>query len=264
MINMRKEYYEQEKIWGERPERNEDALTLEEERVRITISMIPRDVRSIIDAGCGDGRVTNKLLEFYNVVGFDSSKTALKHVKCEKIRGGSDYIPFKDNTFDLVLATELLEHLNDDIYKKTLKEFERISRRYILASVPHKEKPYETYVKCKDCGNIYSAYYHQRYFDEKKNSNLYRNANKNIKLINVKLVGERIQFSKLQRIGQVIFKSYSNIPNCVCPRCGSTELKWNIVDKIFYWRIYQKLLKKFGKKVPAWMICLYEVQKMTL
>ena len=41
-------------------------------------------------------------------------------------------LPFEDNSFDLVLCCEVLEHLPDDIYQDALKEIQRVSNEYIF------------------------------------------------------------------------------------------------------------------------------------
>ena len=49
---------------------------------------------------------------------------------------GSAYdLPYKDNSFDLVVCTEVLEHLNEP--EKVLKETLRVSKQNILISVPN-------------------------------------------------------------------------------------------------------------------------------
>lgn len=49
---------------------------------------------------------------------------------------GSAYkLPYKDNSFDLVVCTEVLEHL--DAPSKILKEILRVSKKYLLISVPN-------------------------------------------------------------------------------------------------------------------------------
>ncbi len=46
-------------------------------------------------------------------------------------------VPFDDNAFDAVTALEVLEHI--DNYEKALREIIRVSRRFIILSVPSKE-----------------------------------------------------------------------------------------------------------------------------
>jgi len=110
-------YYEQEVIW------NRPLKDTETERIEMTINSIPSGVSSILDVGCGDGRITNRLASSYpQVVGVDISKEALKHVQTKVIRASVEHLPFKNRSFDLVMATELIEHLPKPIYQKTLGE----------------------------------------------------------------------------------------------------------------------------------------------
>lgn len=82
----------------------------------------------ILDVGCGTG-ITLKCLERYGLaIGVDLSEEALKFCR---LRGhkklclaDSKNLPFKINSFDIVNASNLLEHLDDDDI--ALQEFFRI------------------------------------------------------------------------------------------------------------------------------------------
>ena len=43
-------------------------------KVQKILGMIPPDVRTIIDIGCGDGTITNRLAEKFDVTGVDRSE----------------------------------------------------------------------------------------------------------------------------------------------------------------------------------------------
>lgn len=100
-------------------------------------------VNSILDAGAGEGFTleflrTKEIGKTYE--GIDFLKTAVDigskiHPKV-KLKQASVYeLPYKDKSFDLVLCTEVLEHLEEP--KKALKELFRVSGRYVLLSVPN-------------------------------------------------------------------------------------------------------------------------------
>jgi SAM-dependent methyltransferase len=98
---------------------------------------------SLLDAGCGEGFVLKKLQEENmlpgNAVGIDISREALKKAQfllkeVEFKKGDIVDLPFKRNSFDLVICMEVLEHIRD--YKKALRELIRVSDKYILVSVP--------------------------------------------------------------------------------------------------------------------------------
>src|SRR5258708_8914820 len=103
----------------------------------------PLNPKRILDAGRGEG-FTLHLFEQHTIgkklEGLDNSIEALRLAKMQfkklQITQGSIYtLPYKDNTYNLVLATEVLEHLETP--KKALSELIRVSNRYILLSVPN-------------------------------------------------------------------------------------------------------------------------------
>jgi SAM-dependent methyltransferase len=99
--------------------------------------------KKILDVGCGEGFTLSKLQSAgigTSYVGIDPSKTALslgkKQFPALDLRLGSAYrLPWKDGSFDLVCCNEVLEHLTDP--GKALTELHRVSKKYVLLSVPH-------------------------------------------------------------------------------------------------------------------------------
>lgn len=135
----------------------------EKNRIMTIIQMIPNDVDSLLEIGCGDGRIINNLKNKYeNIYGMDISNEALKNVKTPKIKGRIENIPFPDNSFDIVLCSEVLEHLPNTIYEKALKELQRVAKKYILISVPNEENLQIGNVKCPQCASSFHVYGHLR------------------------------------------------------------------------------------------------------
>lgn len=100
--------------------------------------------RHILDAGCGEGFTLCMLREEgvqAIAFGVDFSPSALAWNQAFQIGqsplGVTDvhHLPFGTNSFDLVLCLEVLEHLPDS--SLGLRELLRVSRDYVLLSVPH-------------------------------------------------------------------------------------------------------------------------------
>jgi SAM-dependent methyltransferase len=98
---------------------------------------------TILDAGCAEGFVCQHLLEKWpdaQAVGIDVDIAALSrgkrlHTATQFGSGDIVTLPFKDKSFDLVICTEVLEHLPDP--EAALSELQRVTRRHCLLSVPH-------------------------------------------------------------------------------------------------------------------------------
>ena len=109
--------------------------------------------KSILDVGCGRGYYIKllSLLKFpKKIVGVDIKTSYLskareitKHDKRVSVQQASIYeLPFKNNSFDAVICSEILEHLDNEA--AALKEIYRILRPQgvFLISVPHQHFPF--------------------------------------------------------------------------------------------------------------------------
>jgi ubiquinone/menaquinone biosynthesis C-methylase UbiE len=103
-------------------------------RARLIIENInPKDGEKILDLGCGTGYylflLSNLSLKL-QLTGLDNDKRALEEAKASLsksisyILSDSHKLPFKNNTFDKIIASEVLEHLRDD--QKAIQEVYRI------------------------------------------------------------------------------------------------------------------------------------------
>lgn len=134
------------------------------EKISLLLKTIPYDVNTIIDIGCGNGLITNELSRDYQVLGVDINASKLAFVKASKLQASCDQVPVDDRSFDLVFSSEMIEHLDNELMKRTFREFDRISRKYILITVPNEEPLHKLLVKCESCGQLYHKNGHLRSF----------------------------------------------------------------------------------------------------
>lgn len=99
--------------------------------------------KSVLEVGAG----ANFLKKY-----FSDDKMTYKTLDIAKdlnpdILGGVDNIPLKENSFDLVCAFQVLEHLPFEKFEQCLKEMQRVSKKDVLISLPYSHRYY--YVKIK-------------------------------------------------------------------------------------------------------------------
>jgi len=102
--------------------------------------------KNVLDIGCGSGHGSNTLAEkFKTVHGVDISEEAIEYSKknwqqpnIKFVIGDSLNIPFPENTFDVVVAFEVFEHLDD--WRKFLSEIRRVLKPngLVYISTPNK------------------------------------------------------------------------------------------------------------------------------
>lgn len=132
------------------------------DKIDLIINSIPKDVKNILDVGCGDGTISNGLNSHFNVVAVDRSVNALKLVGTEKTNVSADFLPFKNSSFDLVFSSEMIEHLPDDIFTKSIMEMKRVSKKFIYLTFPNDENIKKQVTECTKCAYRFNKSYHLR------------------------------------------------------------------------------------------------------
>ena len=91
-------FYDHSRDWGELDEPN----TI---RVRQTLALLPAGVTTVLDVGCGDGAVTNPLVDDgVEVTGIDASEVALAHFRGRQVAGDIEKLPFEDDSFEVIIC----------------------------------------------------------------------------------------------------------------------------------------------------------------
>ncbi len=83
----------------------------------------------ILDAGCGTGLFAKKLKQFGDVYGIDMSRDAVEFAKKRglKVKKASiTELPFKDNSFDLIVSNDVICHKSIKNDKQAICELTRV------------------------------------------------------------------------------------------------------------------------------------------
>jgi ubiquinone/menaquinone biosynthesis C-methylase UbiE len=194
-------------------------------RIKSTADLIPACVNSLLDVGCGNGVFLNWLLNQninIELTGTDRSATALKYVKTKKVESDIIQLPFDDSSFDCVTCLEVIEHLPVTVYKKALAELVRVSRKFIIISVPFEEILEHAHTQCPNCKTIFNSDLHFRSFSETVFKNLLNDYGcKNVSLVKL---GEYSKFKGHRLYQKLFFPEQLLVWNSpICPLCGYAE-----------------------------------------
>lgn len=207
-------YFSQDDLWS-RGAVSEQLAVAED-----LIELIPEQVTTILDAGCGNGTVTNLLAPRWDVVGCDISEAAIKRVQAPALVADLCAIPFADCHFDLTLSSDVIEHLPDAIYTQVLAEIARVSSRYILVAVPYRELLEAAEITCPGCGSRYHAHLHQRSYTIADAVSLFAPT---FTAIDVQFSGESWTYEDRRLVETARALSGLDYPfeDGVCPKCST-------------------------------------------
>ena len=130
---------------------NTGDMCLKRRAKEIILGLNPNKGDKVLDAGCGDGfylHLMSKLSDAYSV-GLDDNPKALELAKgyaqskrLKLVKGDVLKMPFKDNTFNKIVCSEVLEHLPNDVVG--LKEFGRVLQKdgLVAITVPSNNYPF--------------------------------------------------------------------------------------------------------------------------
>ena len=237
------DHYQKDAVEFDYFEERKGETAHDERRVReFIISKIPKNVNSILDVGCGNGWVAKEFLpKGKQVYSLDVSVTNPAIVKklyqSEKhfcITADSFHLPFNDNSFDCVIASEIIEHVFDPAgFIKELFPLVNKGGRLIITT-PYKEKL--IYYLCIHCNQKTPANAHIHSFDENKLESIYSENN--------------LESFKYETFGNKLL----------------LYLRTYVILQFFpfwIWKLKDKCLNFLINK-PAHIICIYKKNRFTL
>jgi 2-polyprenyl-3-methyl-5-hydroxy-6-metoxy-1,4-benzoquinol methylase len=260
----------EEEIWNQHYDRSGGVCKspfLEPVRAKVQ-ELIPADVETILDAGCGGGALLKRLSDLgkYHVVGVDQSHQAVKVATSElKLNATVGSIlnmeQFEDNTFDLVICSAVTEHMKLPEVHQCVKELKRVAKKYVITTNPYKEYLDYCHVVCDSCTSRFNLSGHLNSVDEEF---VKKTLGKSAKKMEFHYVGKRDWqsrfFADLMRFSGYVMASD---PGITCPNCDKVVVfkKWSILARLagYHYRIIQILLSKLGFSRDAQIISILEL-----
>jgi SAM-dependent methyltransferase len=258
-MNSEQKVYELENIWTDEWLSEADTKRIE----FLSKLVISKKVTSIADIGCGNGLFLNYLKNNYNdnfnrLCGIERSESAISKVNTEKYVASINSIPLKDKEFDFVSCQEVIEHLPNDIFQKSISELGRISSKYIMISVPYNEDLENSLVSCPSCKTRFNPEYHMRSFTSNELKALEDILG--AKVIEIGYINV-IEYAFPKLLGKVFGVNNSFPIHTICPMCGYNE---NSKLTLSVRSTSSSGIKKIGKKIwpkknrKRWIYALYK------
>lgn len=129
---------------------------------------------SLLNIGCGNGYLERRaLLENWRVTSVDpdaKSVDRLKSLGIDARCGTVESLPIDSKSLDVVVCTEVLEHLATVVIAAGLEEIRRVlvPGGALIGTVPYRENLAESQVFCPRCKEESHRWGHQQSFDESR------------------------------------------------------------------------------------------------
>ncbi|MBP8001435.1 MAG: class I SAM-dependent methyltransferase [Chloroflexi bacterium] len=210
-------YYENPVLW--QPTRY---VGLDSMRVQKATQWLPVEAHFVLDVGCGNGVLTDQLTGQHQAIGVDRSWSALQWVKSPHAQADVGQLPFKANAFDGLVCMEVLEHLPLSVFTRALSELVRVTRRYLLITVPYCEDREAVRVGCPACGCQFHPNYHMRSFTRPQVEQLLQQWPQMVaRRVEAIVPTPRLRYQFLFRwLRQIRRKPLPFPQSAICPQCG--------------------------------------------
>jgi ubiquinone/menaquinone biosynthesis C-methylase UbiE len=107
-------------------------------KIKLIIKLLNIKNEKILDVGCGTAFYSNL---FENYTGIDPNKEMLKESNANVIQGNGEKLPFKDNSFEIVISVSAIHNFKDPI--RGIKEIKRVAKNKIAISVFKRAKNFK-------------------------------------------------------------------------------------------------------------------------
>ena len=137
------------------------------DRVRHFVELVPDTMQTALEIGARSGLMTELLApRFHRLTAFDLTLPQLDIPGVVPVAGDATRLEFDDNTFDVVICAEVLEHIPPELMPKACDELKRVARHQVVIGVPNRQDLRVERLNCNACGRTSPPYGHLNQFDK--------------------------------------------------------------------------------------------------
>jgi len=166
---------DQDRIWRHFQNRAVESFDAARPRLEFLVRQVARRAAGtvrVLNIGTGSGHFERQALaRGWEAHALDPDAAALERLSAAGVRthvGRVERLPLGDAEFDFVVASEVLEHLSEQIRAAALGEIARVLKPggWFLGTVPYEEDLSLNEVVCPCCGEVFHRWGHQASFSE--------------------------------------------------------------------------------------------------
>lgn len=165
---------DQDRIWDYFQNEGIDSFSASRPRLKYLANKIKKNEK-VLNIGVGAGSFEEiSLAKGIDVYSLDPNERCINelrtrlHLNNKAKIGYSDNIPFDSDVFDIVVMSEVLEHLSDSVIVSTMREIKRVLKKNgrLILTVPYNEDLNYNRVVCPKCNCIFHRWGHVRSFNK--------------------------------------------------------------------------------------------------
>lgn len=235
---------------------------LERARTADLLALSSGEGESAIDVGTRDGHFALLLAErFPRVTALDLQLPAVPDSRISCVAGDVRNLPFPDDSFDLVVCTEVLEHIPPNDLEQASKELARVTRRHLLIGVPYKQDTRVGRTTCMRCGARNPPWGHVNRFDETKLRRLFSDLGvERTSFVGANAASTNFVASSMMNLAGNPYGTYGQDEPCI--RCGARlleppprRLHQKVLTRLAFWAV--RATRPFKQRRPIWIHLLF-------
>ncbi len=163
-----------DKIWNYYQNQAPEVFALSQPRFDTIVKRIARiagaQTPTVLNIGVGNGYLELAMQRRgWRVFALDPDAKSIARLREQKIEAQQGYIeklPFANEGFDFVIASEVLEHLTAEQGRLGVAEIARVLKPagWFIGTVPYQEDFAGNQAVCPKCGDVFHRWGHQRVF----------------------------------------------------------------------------------------------------
>lgn len=160
----------------------------------------------ILEVGSGSYGITPYLKR--EVTGVDTDFPEPEYPLLKQVKSSGEKLPFKDNQFEVLILSDVLEHIPANKRKSVLEEAVRVASKFIIISGPFGKDSFSQDKKLADYSKKKIGQMHPFFKEHLENGlpeveDIKKLLDKNKKVIYTKVVGQYLSFSVREKLMKI-------------------------------------------------------------